>query len=370
MKTKQHTVPFVDVLSPNRPIADDIKTAMGAVVHRGDFTLGQDVSGFEEEFAAYCGADFSVGVGTGTDALHLALQACGIGAGDEVITAANTFIATAEAIVMAGAKPVLVDMDEATYNIDARLVAQALTDNTRAIIPVHLYGQVADMSEIWEIANDRDLVIIEDACQAHGATYHGKRAGSMGHVAAFSFYPSKNLGAFGDGGAVVTSDEEIAKQVRRLRNHGETKKYEHAVSGYCTRLHSLQAAVLRVKLPLLDGWNESRRAAAALYDGLLADVVKTPHVAEGRDHVYHLYVVRHPDRDGLQSFLGESGIGAGIHYPVPIHLQRAFEWLDCPEGTFPVAERAAGEILSLPMYPGLDEHDVRYVCSKVAEFAA
>ncbi len=312
---------------------------------------------------------YAIGVDSGTSALELALRALDIGPGDEVITAANTFIATALAITYTGAKPVLVDVDPLTYNMDPACLEEAITERTKAVMPVHLYGQAADMDPILELARQRHLAVIEDACQAHGATYQGKRVGSMGDAAAFSFYPAKNLGAYGDGGAVVTNDERIAQAVRMLRNYGQSVKYVHDLRGYNRRLDTLQAAVLLAKLKYLDEWNAARRKHAQAYRRQLtgAEVI-APGTADYGDPVWHLYVVRSQDRDGLRKHLTERGISTGIHYPVPIHLQQAYADLGYGPGTLPVTERACDQVLSLPMYAELAPEQIAYVAEAIKQF--
>lgn len=360
-------IPFVDLKRDNEEIQAELNAAIQGVIERGAFTLGSEVEAFESEFAAYCEADHAVGVGSGTDALCLALKACGVGPGAEVITSPNTFIATAEAISLCGAVPVFVDVCEDTYNIDPRLIPAAITPRTRAIIPVHLYGRPADMEAIMTIAREHGLKVIEDACQAHGARYRGRRVGAIGDAGCFSFYPSKNLGAMGDGGMVTTNNSSMAETIKLLRNHGEVKKYSHAIKGHCSRLHGLQAAILRVKLDRLDAWNNRRQANSAHYKALLADSpgIVTPGHADDRDHVYHLYVIRAPYRDDLMKALAGAGVAAGIHYPAPIHLTEAYQDLDYKPGDFPIAERLAGEILSLPMFPELTTAEVADVGKQV-----
>jgi dTDP-4-amino-4,6-dideoxygalactose transaminase len=363
-------IPFVDLKAMQEPLMDEIEGAISQVLKNTAFILGEEVSLFEEAFASLCETDFAVGVDSGTSALDLALRAFDIGPGDEVITVANTFIATTLAITSTGAQPVLVDIDPETYNIDVAAVEAAITERTKAIIPVHLYGQPAEMDPILELAKEHDLIVIEDACQAHGARYKGRRAGSMGHAAAFSFYPAKNLGAAGDGGMVVTSDEAIDHKLRMLRNYGQPKKYHHDVIGYNRRLDALQAALLRVKLPYLDSWNTARRTHADLYSHLLADsAAVVPAVPDHVEPVWHLYVIRVEDRDGLQSFLSERGISTGIHYPIPIHLQPAYASLGYAEGDFPITERFAKQILSLPMYPDLEPDMIKYVVEQIQRFS-
>ncbi|MBC7259171.1 MAG: DegT/DnrJ/EryC1/StrS family aminotransferase [Chloroflexi bacterium] len=362
-------VPFVDLKAQYATLKPEIDRAIQAVVDRCDFILGQAVSEFEAEFARFCEVRHAISVANGTDALRLGLLAAGIGPGDEVITAANTFIATTEAISQTGAAFRLVDVDERTYNLNPALLEEAITPRTRAILPVHLYGQPADMEPILDTARRHNLLVMEDACQAHGARYKGRRAGSMGHLAAFSFYPAKNLGAYGDGGAVVTDDEALARQLVLLRNHGQKSKYEHVMEGYCSRLDTLQAAVLRVKLRHLDGWNARRRQVAAWYEERLADLpVVRPFVMPGVEHVYHLYVIRTERRDALRDFLAGRGIGTGMHYPIPLPLTEAYQGLGFRKGQFPVTERLAGEILSLPMFAEMTEAQVDEVAGAVREF--
>ncbi|MBN1400761.1 MAG: DegT/DnrJ/EryC1/StrS family aminotransferase [Anaerolineae bacterium] len=347
-------IPLVGLKAQYQAIKPEIDAAVARIFENTSFILGSEVQAFEEAFAAYCGAAHAVGVSSGTAALDLALMACGIGAGDEVITTPMTFVATAAAISHVGARPVLADIDPRTYNLDPVQVEAAITPRTRAILPVHLYGQPVHMEPLLAIAEAHDLRVIEDACQAVGARYHGRRAGSLGHVGCFSFYPSKNLGAAGDGGMIVTDDPEIADTVRKLRDHGRTSHYGHSLIGYTYRLDALQAAVLAVKLGHLDAWNAARRERAALYGEMLAttDLV-TPYEAEGCESVYHIYAVRTPNRDRVLQELRQRGIGASIHYPIPVHLQAAYVHLGLPEGSYPVAETAANQVLSLPMYPEL-----------------
>jgi dTDP-4-amino-4,6-dideoxygalactose transaminase len=361
-------IPFVDLAAQRAAIDREIKAAIDGCFQRNDWILGADVSSFEAEFATYCETAGAVGTDSGLSALELALRAFEIGPGDEVITAANTFIATALAISSAGATPVLVDVDPDTFNLDPDLIAAAVTARTKAIIPVHLYGQPADMDPIMALAERHGLVVIEDACQAHGARYKGRRAGSLGHAAAFSFYPSKNLGGYGDGGAVVSSDGAILEKLRLLRNYGSSEKYRHDIKAFNRRLDTLQAAVLRVKLRHLDSWNEVRRRHAALYGGLLAETpVITPTTRDWAEHTWHLYVIRVNERDELRTFLADRGIETGIHYPLPVHLQPAYDDLGYPRGSFPQAERLAEEILSLPMFPELDRPSLERVVTDIAD---
>lgn len=364
-------VPFVDLKAQYAALKPEIDGAIQAVVDRCDFILGQAVSEFESEFARFCEVRYAIGVGNGTDALRLGLLAAGIGPGDEVITAANTFIATTEAISQTGATFRLVDVDERTYNLNPALLEEAITPRTKAILPVHLYGQPADMDPILDVARRHHLLVMEDACQAHGARYKGRRAGSMGHLAAFSFYPAKNLGAYGDAGAIVTDDGALARKLDLLRNHGQKSKYEHVMEGYCSRLDTLQAAVLRVKLRHLDEWNARRRQVAAWYNERLADLpVVRPHVMPGAEHVYHLYVIRTERRDALRDFLASRGIGTGMHYPIPLPLTEAYGGMGFRRGQFPVTERLAGEILSLPMFAEMTEAQVDEVAGAIRDFFA
>lgn len=362
-------VPFVDLSAIHQPLIAEIREAIDGVLERNDYILGDDVRGFEEEFAAYCEAAHGVGVDSGTSALELALRALGVGPGDEVVTSANTFIATALAVTAVGARPVLIDIDPVTQNLDPNRIEGVITDRTRAIIPVHLYGHPAPMDEIMQIANRHGLAVIEDASQAHGARYKGRRVGSIGHVGAFSLYPSKNLGALGDAGVLVTDDPDLAESVRHLRNWGSTVKYRHDTVGWNRRMDTLQAAVLRIKLRHLDDWNASRRAAASRYDSLFDErqlPIRRPQTAAWAEPVYHLYVVATSDRDDLQLHLQGEGVGTVIHYPTPIHLQPAYQDLGYGVGDFPVTERSAREILSLPMFPGLAPASIDRVVDAIA----
>lgn len=345
-------IQFVDLQTQYQNLKAEIDSAVLKIFARGDFILGEDVKLFEEEFAAYCRAPHCISVANGTDALHLALLACGIGPGDEVITCTHTFIASVIAIHAAGAKPVLVDCDPQFYTIDPAAVERAITPRTKAIIPVHLYGQPADMDAILDIARRHKLQVIEDACQAHGAEYKGRPCGTLGDIAAFSFYPGKNLGAYGDGGAITTTRKELAEKIWLLRNYGQRVKYEHSCKGVNSRLDTVQAAILRVKLKRLEQWNEGRRRAAAEYDRLLAGIgLVLPKLASYSKHVYHLYVVQAPDRKKLQGALDAANVSHGIHYPIPVHLQPAFADLGLKPGTFPVAEAITPKLVSLPMFP-------------------
>ena len=361
-------VPFVDLVAQYNSIKNEVDEAMARVLHTSAFILGPDVKQLEEEFAAFSETGFAIGVDSGTSALEIILRALQIEAGDEVITAANTFIATVLAISYVGAKPVLVDVDPVSYNIDIHQIKKSITKRTKAIIPVHLFGQPADVDAIMELAHEHSLYVIEDACQAHGARYKGKRAGSIGHAAAFSFYPSKNLGAYGDGGMITTKDPKIADAIRMLRNYGERSKYMHEMIGYNRRLDTIQAAVLRVKLKYLDQWNAARRQHAALFNKLLqGSQALTPVTAEYAEHVFHLYVIQVSGRDELRKKLADRGISTGIHYPVPIHLQKAYESLGYREGSFPVTEESAKRILSLPMYAELTPEMIEYTTQTIKE---
>ena len=371
MHTQQSQVPFVDLAAQYGSISAEITEAVSKVIRETDFILGREVCLFEEEFAAFCQTKFAVGVDSGTSALELALRAYEIGPGDEVITAANSFIASALAISHAGATPVLVDVDEDTYTIDVAAIERAITPHTKAIIPVHLYGHPADMDPIVQLAKRHGLVVIEDACQAHGARYKGERAGSLGHAAAFSFYPGKNLGAYGDAGVVVTSDDAVAKRLGMLRNYGQKEKYQHMFRGYNRRLDTLQAAVLRIKLKHLEEWNDARRQHAKNYSRLLGQTgIAVPRAAAHCESVWHLYVIQIDQRDALKEHLAGRGIGVGIHYPIPIHLQPAYRDLGYRPGAFPVTEKCARRILSLPMYAELTPEIVNRVADSACEFSA
>jgi dTDP-4-amino-4,6-dideoxygalactose transaminase len=352
-----NTVPFIDLPAQFRSLQPEIDRALAPIFETTGFILGPAVVQFEEAFAKYLSAQHCITLNSGTAALHLALLALDIGPGDEVITVANSFIATAEAISFAGATPRFVDADPVTYNIDPGKLEAAITSKTRAIIPVHLFGQPADMDAICAIARKHKLMVIEDACQAHGALYKGQRVGTLSDVSCFSFYPGKNLGAAGDGGAIATNNAEIAEKIRLLRDHGSRKKYEHEIVGHNFRLDTMQAAILNVKLPHLDSWNAARRKHADFYNHLLASApgLVTPTIADNCESVFHLYVVQVPRRDHVQQALKQANIQSGIHYPVPIHLQPAYSELGHRPGDFPVSERLAERILSLPMYAELTE---------------
>ena len=362
------TVRFVDLRAQTAALRGELDAAIDAVLERGDFVLGEDLVRFESEFATYCDVSHAVGVDSGFSALELALRAMDIGPSDEVITQANTFIATVGAILAVGARPVLTDCD-AEGAMDPEAVAAAITNRTRAIIPVLLFGRICDIDAVLSLALDRNLAVIEDACQAHGAIWRGKRAGSFAHAAAFSFYPGKNLGAFGDGGMLVTASAELAEQVRILRHYGQRVKYEHLVTPRNHRLDTIQAAVLRIKLRYLDEWNDRRREHADRYRARLADLpVGTPRAEEGWRHVYHLFVIEAEERDRLRAELEAAAIETGIHYPIPLHRQPALKSLGYLDGAFPNTERLAAHSLSLPMYPELPDEQIDRVADTVRQF--
>jgi len=348
-------VPFLDLHAIHDGLKADLLEAMSALIDAGDFTNGPAVAEFEQAFAEYCGTTLAIGLASGLDAVRLALIAAGLEAGDEVIVPANTFVATLEAVTQAGGRPVVVDMSEEDWNLDVALAEAAVTDRTRFVVPVHLYGQLADMRALEELAQRRGLQIVEDACQAHGAERDGVRAGASGRAAAFSFYPGKNLGAFGDAGALTTSDEQLAVKIRALREHGQTAKYVHDLEGYTARLDTIQAIVLLRKLAELDAWNAQRTEIASHYLRALCEVgdLELPPVAPGSEPVWHLFVVRTADPVSLGTFLRERGIGTGRHYPQPVHLTGAYRSLGYEPGTFPLAERHAERVLSLPIFPGM-----------------
>jgi dTDP-4-amino-4,6-dideoxygalactose transaminase len=364
-------VPFLDLKAAYRELQAELDAAARRVLASGRYVMGPELEAFEAEFAAYCGARHCVGVANGLDALHLILRALGVGAGDEVIVPSHTFIATWLAVSYAGARPVPVEPDTRTYNLDPDLLEAAITSRTRAIIPVHLYGHPADMDPINALASKHGVAVIEDAAQAQGARYRGRRAGSLGRAAGFSFYPGKNLGALGDAGAVVTSDAALADRVRILRNYGSSVRYTHEAKGFNARLDELHAALLRVKLPRLDEWNARRQRVASLYRQALADApaLTLPSVAEGAEPAWHLFVVRHAARDDLQARLAEARVGTLIHYPCPPHLQPAYAELGFARGAFPRAERMATEVLSLPIGPHVSDDEAKYVAAQVTALA-
>ena len=362
-------IPLVDLKKQYQGIKEEVLAEIGQVLDTMQLFLGKNVQTLESNFAAYCGTEFGIGVGSGTDALHIALRACGIGPGDEVITVSHTFIATVEAIILAGARPVFVDIDAETYTMDPSQIEKMVNKRTKAIIPVHLYGHPANMGPILELAKAYKLKVIEDACQAHGAEYQGRRTGSLGDIGCFSFYCTKNLGGYGEGGIITTSDPELAKMCRMLRDHGQNAKYYHSLIGMNGRLDEIQAAVLNVKMPHLNDWTEKRRSIAQAYNiGLPPQIIK-PREMSWAKHVYHVYVVRTSNRDHLREWLGSKGISTGMHYPVPVHLQEAWRQYGGDNYSLPVTEKIIGEILSLPMYPELTDEEVSYICDCVQEFA-
>jgi dTDP-4-amino-4,6-dideoxygalactose transaminase len=383
-------IPFLDLVSPHRELEEELVSASRQVIRSASFIGGSELANFEREFAEYCGAKYCIGVGSGTDAVRFALQAAGVKDGDAVVTVSHTFIATVEGISQAGAATEFVDIDERTCNMSVQALEAYLegcrTDEStgrplgrrsgkpiRAIVPVHLYGQVADVDAISDLARRYGLLVVEDACQAHGAEYRGRRAGSLGKAAAFSFYPGKNLGACGEAGAVTTDDEEVATFIRMIRDHGQSRKYYHALEGYNGRLDAMQAAFLRIKLRHVDGWTAQRRIAATRYNELLAPLAATgaivlPYEPEWSQAVYHLYVIRTPDRDALAKALNEKGIQTGFHYPVPLHMQACYRDWGYGNGSLPVTERVASEVISLPMFPGLTDAQQERVAAELAEF--
>ncbi|MGC2196209.1 MAG: DegT/DnrJ/EryC1/StrS family aminotransferase [Terriglobales bacterium] len=394
MTNKNEPIPFLDLVTPHRELEQELVSVFRGALNSAGFIGGPMVERFEQDFARFCGTKHCVGVGSGTDALRFALIGAGVEPGDIVVTVPNTFIATTEAISQAGARPDFVDIDERTYNMDPKALAEYLETNcsvdmasgqtihrktgrvVRAIIPVHLYGQPADMDPILHLAEKHHVLVVEDACQAHGAEYYSrvdsrwKKAGSMGKAAAFSFYPGKNLGACGEAGAVTTNDELLAKKIRMLRDHGQAQKYYHDVEGYNGRLDAIQAGILRVKLEHLAEWNQQRRQGATRYAELLSrsgDLI-LPHEPASANPIYHLYVVRANDREALRKHLAEAGIGTGIHYPVPLHLQKAYAQLEFKAGDFPITERVADTILSLPMFPQLTEEQQKRIAESISLF--
>ena len=374
-------VPFLNLKVQYKQIEHEVLPMVTEAMTNGAFIGGPQVLGFEKEFAEFCESKYCAGLNSGTDALRFALMAVGVGPGDEVITVPNTFIATTEAISQAGATPVFVDIDKRTYNMDPQKLEACLNQRyahgamrsagrPKAVIPVHLYGQPADMDLILDIAQTHNIKVIEDACQAHGALYKDRKVGSFGSVGCFSFYPGKNLGAYGEGGAIVTQDEEIAGKIRMIRDHGQAKKYFHDMEGYNGRLDAIQAGVLRIKLRRLSDWNQSRRENAAYYNELLSKVegITLPVEADFASSVYHLYVILVDDREGLQQFLSDKGIGTGLHYPLPLHLQKAYGHLGYEDGSFPVTESVAKKLISLPMFPELTREQIEYVAESIKEF--
>jgi dTDP-4-amino-4,6-dideoxygalactose transaminase len=362
-------IPFLDLKAQYRTIKSDIDAAVHKILDSGQYVLGEEVELFEREFAAFHAADHGVAVNTGTSALHLALLAAGVGDGDEVITVPFTFVATVAAIRYTGARPVFVDIDPVSFTMDVTQIESKITPRTKAIVPVHLYGHPADMDPILEIAARHGLTVIEDACQAHGAIYKNRPVGALGHAGCFSFYPGKNLGAYGEGGMVTTNDAGMQKTMRMLRDWGQEKKYYHVLKGFNYRMEGFQGAILRVKLRHLAAWSEARRERATAYDRLLAgnELVQAPAAPANGKHVYHIYAVRTNDRAGLMRTLQANGIGTGIHYPIPVHLQEAHADLGCKKGDFPESERAADQVLSLPMFPELAITDVEVVAAAITQ---
>jgi dTDP-4-amino-4,6-dideoxygalactose transaminase len=362
-------IPFVDLKAQVQSIRNEVQSAMGEVLDSAQFVLGAHVTAFEKLFADYCQTQYAVAVNSGTSALHLALLAAGVGKGDEVITVPFTFVATVAAIVYTGATPVFVDINPETYTMDPALIERAITSRTKAILPVHLYGQTAEMEPILQIARKRNLIVIEDAAQAHGAEYNGRRAGSFGRLGCFSFYPGKNLGAYGEGGAVTTDSPELAQKVRILRDWGAEEKYVHAVHGFNYRMEGIQGAVLTVKMRYIEKWTEARRQLAQNYADWLSDSgVTCPVSRPNCRHVYHVYAVRSSRRDQLRKHLESLGVQTGIHYPIPVHLQPAYSTLGYSSGQFPHSERAANEVLSLPMFPELTRNQQIDVANAVKQF--
>lgn len=371
---KPKEVPFLDLKAQFRDVYNDIDDSFAQIITNTSFVMGDDVRDFEKAFADYLGVPYVAAMNSGTSALIVALLACGVGPGDEIITVPNTFIATVEAISFVGARPVFVEVDPKTYTMDPAKIEPAITSRTKAILPVHLYGQSGDMEALLDVAGQYDLLVIEDACQAHGAHCRIKgewvRAGTVGHVGCFSFYPGKNLGCYGEGGAAVTRDPDIAEKMERMRDHGAKEKYYHIYKGLNLRMENLQGAVLLVKLPHLDGWNQKRRENAWVYNEFFGNVgeIVPPSEAPYARHVYHLYVIQVSERDRLRAYLDAEGIGTGIHYPVPVHLQEAFKGLGYKAGDFPVSERLAERILSLPMYAELEKREIKRVVERIKDF--
>jgi len=362
-------IPMVDLVAQYKSIKKEVNKEIDKVLETGRFIMGPNVEEFNKEMAEYTETKYGIGCASGTDALQLSLMAVDLQPGEEVITTPFTFVATAEVIALLGAKPVFVDIEEDSYLIDVDKIENAITDKTKAIIPVHLFGQAADMDRIKAIAKKHNLYVIEDACQAVGAKYKSKSVCSLGDMGCLSYFPAKNLGAYGDGGHVLTSNKELAEKIAVIMDHGSDKRYHHSRLGVNSRLDALQAAILRVKLKHIDSWNEARRDRAALYTELLKDAkVQIPVIREYNDHVFHQYSIQVEDRDGLQKFLKESGIASAIHYPIPLHLQPAYTKFSIGEGSFPVSEKAAKHIISLPMYPELGEKEIQLITNKIKEY--
>lgn len=362
-------IPLVDIKANYAANKKNIDLAIQSVIDSTSFILGPALDEFEQNFAAFCGAKFCVGLDSGLSALELGMRALGIGRGDEVITPVNSFIASSSAISFTGATPKWIDADPNTFNIDVRQIESKITKKTRAIMPVHLYGQSADMDDILKIAKRHKLLVVEDACQAHGAKYMGKRVGSYGDFAAFSFYPGKNLGAFGDAGAIVTNDKSLAERVRQMRNYGRKEKYKHIFLAWNRKMDTIQAAILNVKLKNLDSSNKNRVTAAQYYSKLLKGLpVILPQIAPDRSHVFHLYVIMTDKRNELLEFLNSNGIEAGIHYPIPIHLQPAYSFMGGKRGDYPISENLAEKVISLPVFPEITNTQIEYVSGKIKEF--
>ena len=359
-------IPLVDLKANYLSIKEEIDSAIQRIIDNSSFIMGKEVEEFDKNFADFNNSKHAIGVGNGTLALHLALIASGIKQGDEVIVPVNTFIATSEAVSHCNAKPVFVDVEEGSYNINPELIEKTINSKTKAIIPVHLYGNPCKMKEIMEIAKEYNLKVIEDCAQAHGAEYEGKKVGNFGGISSFSMFPAKILGSFGDAGSVITNDDNLAEQVKLLRNHGRHTKYEHLIEGYNYRMHALQAAILNVKLKYLNNWIEKRREIAQKYNNLLKDVVITP--KESEKHSYYMYVIQVRNREKLQEYLKNNDIETGIHYPIPLHLQPAYKNLNYKKGDFPAAEKLSDEILSIPLYPEISEEQINYVAEKIREF--
>ncbi|MBI3556948.1 MAG: DegT/DnrJ/EryC1/StrS family aminotransferase [Deltaproteobacteria bacterium] len=363
-------IPFVDLQAQYKSIRQDVLKGVEAVFDKCNFVLGDEVAKFEADFARYCGSDHGVGVANGTDALHLAVRALGIGAGDEVLVPANTFIATALGVTFAGAKPIPVDVDASTFLMNPMLIEKAITPRTKAIMPVHLYGRMMDLDPVLEIARKHKLAVIEDTAQAHGAELRGKRAGTRGVMGCFSFYPGKNLGCYGDGGLITTNDAELKEKLEALRNYGSKKKYHHPIVGYNSRLDTVQAAVLNAKLPHLNAWSAARASAAVKYNKAIEGIgdLILPQIPDKGSHVFHLYVLRTKKRDALLAHLNANGVQAGIHYPTPIHLHGAYADLGYRKGSFPVSEQLCDEIVSLPMFPEISDEQIHYVVGQLKGF--
>lgn len=365
-------IPLVDPSKQYRELKPQIDRAVNRVLRKGNFILGDEVDEFERDFARYCGTKYCIGVSSGSSALLIALQSLGVGQGDEVITTPNTFIATVFPIIFLGAKPIFVDIDPKTYQIDISRLEKAMTPKTKVIVPVHLFGIPAPMDGIMRIARRCGIYVVEDACQAHGSSLNGRKCGSFGDVAAFSFYPGKNLGAAGDGGALITNNKELADKIRAMRNVGQSEKYKHDIFGYNSRLDTIHAVILSLKLKKLNRWNAKRRNIARLYNKFLKDlpIILPPKLKKNYVENYHLYVIRLPERNNLLAFLKEKGVHCGIHYPIPVHLQKSLKQLNYKKGDFPIAEKYADEILSLPMHPHLTLKEIEYICSLIKRFFA